>query len=137
MEIQQRRNELRNKVAREFLYALADRNKAIFVVRAAMKAFIQDDDTRRKVLGYIFGNGEPLSTAKLTDGQIMALKRWLKALPDVMEGTWTISGEASGELRQFAEFVNCGPIVQAAIDLGGEVESEIQERNDYYFQFEA
>ena len=55
-----------------------------------------------------------------------------------MDGAWTISGEASGELRQFAEYVNYGPIVRAAIDLGGEVESGIQERKaGYYFQFEA
>lgn len=137
MDIQQRRNNLRVTSAGANFASPAERNKAIFVVRAAMKSFVSDDDTRRKILGFIFGTGEPLSTGKLSDGQILALKRWLKALPDLMDGAWTISGEASGELRQFAEYVNYGPIVQAAIDLGGEVESGNEERKAYYFQFEA
>lgn len=141
-----------------------DRQRAITAVRLAMATVIPDDETRRRVLGLLFINEKdrPYSTKLLTDCQLHALRGWLKSLP-APNGEWTISEEADGELRQFAEIVSpsqmaiaitgtvegkpiLGPVTQAAVALGGQVKTakaplpvEVRKdepKKENYFEFE-
>lgn len=121
-----------------------------------MGSIIPDDETRRKVLGLLFINemDRPYSTSLLTDAQLHALRHWLHNLP-APNGEWTVDREAAGELRQFADIikpgyqgvidvkeVEPGPMVQAAVALGGEIKGTKQPEKKHepkkvtYFQFE-
>ena len=142
MNIDERRKELRVRMASlgNNWGGYSDkemRRNAQTSVRLSMGDLIQDDFTRRKVLGWLWGNGKELSTSHLTDVQLRVMKEWLKILPGAVEGEWTISLEATGELRQMAALVDGkldnpvlpmidepGPMVQEAIKLGGQLKND-------------
>lgn len=143
MDIFQRKGWLRRWAATkpDICYPNAYRSKAIQSVRLSMKDYVQDDDLRRQVLGWLFlDSGECLSSSKLTDGQLDALKHWLKVLPS--GNGWSISQEAAGELRQMAAHLSekpeHGPVIRKAIKMGGMVNGDdgSEPKKREYYQFE-
>lgn len=113
MNIQDRRADLQKRSSvyhnAEFHYPdLQAWHKAMTSIRLSMGDYIKDDKVRRLVLGWLFvKEGVELSTANLTHGQVETLRKWLVILP-TGDGTWSISEQAAGELKQMAALFQKG-----------------------------
>lgn len=113
MNITDRRADLLKRAetyrANNFRYAdMQQWHKAMTSVRLSMGDYIKDDRVRRLVLGWLFvKEGVELSTANLTHGQVEALRKWLVILP-TGDGSWSISEQAAGELKQMAALFQKG-----------------------------
>lgn len=137
MDITARRDLLREKTrvfkASGFVFGDDEiRNKARVAVRLSMADYIPDNNTRRRVLGWIFlGPNTELSSSNLTDPMLHALKIWLQILPTGGPDGWTVSEIAASEMRHMAALVDGkldnpalpglepGGVVQEALAMGG------------------
>ena len=97
----------------------------IFQIRDHMANICDNDETRRRVMGWVLGK-PPLSTGKLSDAEMIALKRWIGPRQD--NGEWISDPEFAQEFEWCKWAVTdeevkiiYGPMVTEAANLGGEV----------------
>lgn len=100
----------------------AARSRLIFVVREHMIAVCDQDNVRKRVMGWLLRNDQEISTGSLTDAELIAFKRWIG--PWEKNGRWVTRDQFPQEFEwciwaAYSEYDQ--PVIECAKDLGGVV----------------